>query len=208
VRVVTDWHATLAARRKGAATELPKLTKPPPEAVQAGIGGLVSPQAVPSEGLEALQLKLERLADYLDLPPSLVATLPPADVEACAGFIDDELAAYLRLLDASARMERGERPAEYNAASWCDGCGPVWLWAGLPARVVGCPWCRLRKAGRLIPRPPVRCGGCRHFRPDAINPEAGMGACGLNGKPAHYPMRPHACESFQRKPTADQGVSY
>lgn len=48
---------------------------------------------------------------------------------------------------------RGEVPPDYTHACECAGCGPVWLWPGTPARVLGCPWCFNRAAGKPIPRP-------------------------------------------------------
>ena len=49
--------------------------------------------------------------------------------------------------------ERGEVPPEYTQIVHCEGCGPVPLWAGAPGRVVACPWCFNRVAGRPIPHP-------------------------------------------------------
>lgn len=63
------------------------------------------------------------------------------------------------------QRERGECPPHWTAHCKCAGCGPVFLWPGSPARVLGCPWCFNRAEGRAIPRPvAVTCGACRHFR--------------------------------------------
>lgn len=39
----------------------------------------------------------------------------------------------------------------------------------------------------------VTCEGCRYFRPDAVNPPAGLGWCELR-KVSRYPMQPHYCK--------------
>ena len=63
------------------------------------------------------------------------------------------------------QRERGERPLHWTELCECAGCGPVYLWPGGPARVLGCPWCINRAEGRPIPRPvAVTCGTCHHFR--------------------------------------------
>ena len=52
------------------------------------------------------------------------------------------------------QRERGEIPPHYTQIVTCKGCGPVYLWAGLPNMVEGCPWCLNRTKGISIPRPP------------------------------------------------------
>jgi hypothetical protein len=66
--------------------------------------------------------------------------------------------AYLRALHRGADMDAGIVPASYTQAAHCDGCGPVWLWPEAPSRLIACPWCFRRKAGRPIPRPPASRG--------------------------------------------------
>jgi len=62
------------------------------------------------------------------------------------------------------QREQGERPPYWTETCQCAGCGPVFLWAGSPARVLGCPWCFNRVEERPIPRPmAVTCGSCQHF---------------------------------------------
>ncbi len=62
------------------------------------------------------------------------------------------------------QREQGERPPHWSATCECAGCGPVFIWPGSPARVLGCPWCFNRAQDRPIPRPvSVTCGTCRHF---------------------------------------------
>lgn len=89
------------------------------------------------------------------------------------------LQALATALHINAQRERGERPKHYTRRAFCDHCGPVWLPEGGPVRVRGCPWC-LTPPGVAIPRPPVRCGTCRHFQPDPDNPAAALGACTLD----------------------------
>lgn len=38
----------------------------------------------------------------------------------------------------------GIAPAHYTAETICQRCGPVPIWSGAPARVLGCPWCSVR----------------------------------------------------------------
>ena len=66
---------------------------------------------------------------------------------------------------------------------------------GMP-RVLGCPWCHVRKAGKYVPRPRIHCAACTHYVPDDVNPAGGAGHCGL--KPTdmyrvHYPKQKHRC---------------
>lgn len=62
------------------------------------------------------------------------------------------------------QRERGECPPDWTETCECAGCGPVFLWLGSPARLLGCPWCFNRADGLPIPRPvAVTCGTCQHF---------------------------------------------
>ncbi len=49
-------------------------------------------------------------------------------------------------------LERGEVPPHYTATTVCAGCGPVPIFEGCPDRVLACPWCLNRAAGRPVPR--------------------------------------------------------
>lgn len=42
----------------------------------------------------------------------------------------------------------------------------------------------------------VQCEACIHFRPDEINPVAGLGWCELR-KIARYPAAPHYCRQYE-----------
>lgn len=136
---------------------------------------------------------LLNLAEREGVAPAVVHRLGAEDLVACIGLPDDALRTYLRALDRGAVMDRGIAPERYTQAAHCDGCGPVWLWQGAPARVLACPWCFRRKAGKALPRPKVRCGDCRHYRPDPLNPQAGMGSCALGAARAYWPMKRHRC---------------
>lgn len=118
-----------------------------------------------------------------------------ADVTACAGESDDTLRAYLRALERDAGMDAGIVPFDWQATAHCEGCGPVHLWA--PLRVIACPWCFRRKAGKRIPRPQVRCGDCIHYLPDPLNPAAGVGSC-MAGRSARWPMQGHECADMRQ----------
>lgn len=156
--------------------------------------GKESQESQESQGYTAeMRLHLLTLAADELLPAAIVHRLHDADLTACHGCTDSALRAYLRALVQSERMDAGNVPAGYTMAAQCSGCGPVWLWPGAPARVIACPWCFRRKAGKAIPRPPISCGDCRHFQPDPLNPEAGMGDCGHLGKVAWRPLQEHRC---------------
>ncbi len=51
----------------------------------------------------------------------------------------------------------------------------------------------------------VRCGNCRHFIPDSINPPAGIGDCEAGAwqprqnMPLQYPMAPRRCETYEER---------
>jgi len=76
----------------------------------------------------------------------------------------DALEALAHAVVTRRQREQGERPAHWAEISECAGCGPVFLWAGSPARVLGCPWCFNRVEEHPIPRPvAVTCGSCKHF---------------------------------------------
>ncbi|MBU8976396.1 hypothetical protein JI752_009625 [Lysobacter sp. MMG2] len=105
--------------------------------------------------LAELRARMLSLAADDPLLAERVNGLDDTDVAACDGLDDDTLRAYLWALQRSAQMDAGGVPIGYTQVVNCDGCGPVWLWPESPVRVIACPWCFRRKAGRLIPRPPL-----------------------------------------------------
>lgn len=98
-----------------------------------------------------------------------------ADLEATP----EAMQAFAFALRLAEIRERGERPKHYTRAAFCEHCGPVWLFLGDATRVLGCPWCENTAKELPIPRPPVRCTDCRHWRADAINPTGGLGSCAI-----------------------------
>ena len=123
-------------------------------------------------------LALLRTRDRGEIPPPVTTTELPnlhgltlAELEEAAGEDWPELRDDPTVLQALAnavvtrrQRERGECPPHWTEHCECAGCGPVFLWPGSPARVLGCPWCFNRAEGRAIPRPvAVTCGTCRHF---------------------------------------------
>jgi hypothetical protein len=144
------------------------------------------------DGLE-IRANLLSLADAEGYAPAIVHRLHAEDVAACLGLSNETLRAYLRALDRGTVMDCGIAPAGYTQAVHCDRCGPVWLWQGAPARVVACPWCFRRRAGKKLPRPQVACGDCIQYLPDALNPGAGRGGCARGERPALWPMASHRC---------------
>ena len=124
-------------------------------------------------------LALLRTHDTGDVSPPATATQSPnlhgltlAELQEAAGEDWPEMRDDPAMLEALAhavvtrrQRERGECPPGWTEHCECAGCGPVYLWPGSPARVLGCPWCFNRAEGRAIPRPvAVTCGACRHFR--------------------------------------------
>lgn len=90
----------------------------------------------------------------------LLSALGPQDLaELEAGRMSlDALRAFALARAERLARERGEIPFRWTEIVHCEGCGPVWLWAGLPQRVMGCPWC-LNRAKRLpVPHPNARAG--------------------------------------------------
>jgi hypothetical protein len=180
---------------------LTKLTKPP-------FGSFGSEQDEPfSKNLPAIRLirtHMLEVSDRLGIDPVIVHRIPDDEVELWAALEGKALEAGLLMLDDDAARHAGKVPLDDTAAVCCARCGPVWLShdiarvlpvvAGWP-HALGCPWCHVRKAGGYVPRPPVACAGCTHFRPDHVNPVEGMGACAA-GHARRYPMQPHPCDSF------------
>ena len=195
-----NWRARLDALRGESGQKCPDGALP--KLPQAPIVGFVSDPTGPfPESDPAVRVKLLALAADEWLPEALVHRLGPADLAGCIGLPDEALRAYLRALERRTAMEAGHVPEGWTTAALCEGCGPVWLWPDA-ARVVACPWCHVRKAGRYLPRPRMTCGECRYFIPDAINPPAGCGACGLalpyrRGERGRYPFTPRHCPEFR-----------
>ena len=154
-----------------------------------------------ASGATAQRERLRRLAKAAGVPWDAINRR--AEVEGLAGYSDDELRGYAHLLHLCALRDMGRVPDGWDVAAVCEGCGAVWLWPGVPAFVIACPWCVQRRAGVPFPRPPVRCGDCRHFAPDPLNPEAGVGAClvprrARAGEPLHRPAQVRQCDEHRQ----------
>lgn len=145
---------------------------------------------------DKLRAHLLALAEFECLEPTLVHRLDDADLAACTGLGDEVLTAYLRALDAAARMDAGMAPTGWTAARYCRLCGPVLLWPDCPPIVLACPWCFRRKAGRYVPRPQVQCAECVHFIRNEWNPAGGGGDCAKD-RGGHYPKQRHRCDGFE-----------
>jgi hypothetical protein len=89
----------------------------------------------------------------------------------------DVLEAFAFALRLAEIRARGERPAHYTRPAHCTFCGPVWLFPGEAKQVLGCPWCENTANGHPLPRPPVSCSDCCHWRTDAVNPSGALGSC-------------------------------
>lgn len=119
--------------------------------------------------------------------------------EQLAELSDATLRAYALALFATAEREAGRIPPGWDNLAHCTHCGPVWYW--MQGRLAGCPWCWNRRALKPIPRPPVRCGDCRHFIRDPINPAEGGGDCGAGveyrGGSGPWPNVTRRCALFR-----------
>jgi len=61
------------------------------------------------------------------------------------------LVAYAQLAETTRDRDAGRVPAHYTAVTECRRCGPVPIFPGCPAEVLGCPWCHNRRRGLPIP---------------------------------------------------------
>ena len=198
----------IAVRREGDRLKL----KPATGTVPADLIELA--RAHKPELLQALpdtadpRASLYRLADAEGLPRGIVDRLTDADLDPDNGahLLDDAgLRRWLHVLAENARMRQGIAPPTWTQPGYCERCGPVRLWVGAPLRVLGCPWCAVRRAGGHLPRPSVTCATCTHQQPRPDTSDAGMHGC-TQGHPLHYANEPHTCtdwkpNSFPQHPT-------
>ena len=94
----------------------------------------------------------------------------------------------------AAIREQGKVPGSYTATTFCEQCGPVFIFECAPPRVTACPWCHNRARDLPIPHPPVTCASCRHWRRDLAEPYA-LVTC-AHAK-ARYPGEQKPCAYFQ-----------
>lgn len=166
-----------------------------------------SSKAADADATTNTRAALLALADRLGVDRAAVVRIPSAELPLWAGVPAELLPAYLLAADDTTTRQAGKVPLDDTAAIHCAHCGPVYAHADIAAvlpvvngwpRALGCPWCAIRKAGGYVPRPHVTCEGCASFRPDPMNPAAGMGGC-ASGHGYHYPMQRHGCGDH--KPT-------
>lgn len=152
--------------------------------------------------------RVSAIAECAGFDPEFTQTLTTEEIDFCAPLDDLAVRSYLHVVRDARLREAGKAPPDETSAAMCSQCGPVLVHAvvarvapvvdGMP-RVIGCPWCTNRARGLPIPRPPLSCGACRHFVPDALNPLGGVGACELGlarGVPP-YPAAKRSCASWQ-----------
>lgn len=143
------------------------------------------------------------LADRLGLPAVLVHRLHDADLRTLAELPEAGLRAFLLAAADTATRRAGKPPEGDTAAIYCQHCGPVYAHPSIAAvlpmvdgwpRALGCPWCAIRKVGGYVPRPPIPSGTCAYWKPDTVNPAAGMGTCACG---MFYPMQRHRCGDYR-----------
>ena len=157
-------------------------------------------EALPDTATTAvLRATLYRLANAEGLPRAIVDRLTDADLhpDSGAGLLTDEgLRRWLHALAENERMREGIPPDGWTQASYCHHCGPVKLWEGAPLHVLGCPWCHVRRAGGIVPRPLLACASCTRHQQQPNTSEAGMHGC-AKGHGMHYARAQHVCADWR-----------
>lgn len=149
----------------------------------------------PQGGLAVLRAHMLDLADDENAETAHIHRLNGDDVAVCVGEFDETLRTYIRGLERGARMDEGMAPFDWTTTAHCAGCGPVWWHCA--EQLKACPWCFKRKGGKSLPSPPVRCGDCRHYEPDRLNPAAGTGHCRQGAGRGRWPMQLHSCSDMR-----------
>ncbi len=147
----------------------------------------------------ALLARLRQLAEAEGLPRAIVDGLTDADLDPDNGahLLDDAgLRRWLYVRAENGEMQRGIAPPGWTQASHCERCGPVRLWTGAPLHVIGCPWCHVRRAGGIVPRPPVTCASCQHRQPRPDTSDPGMHGC-AKGHTLHFAFDSHTCADWK-----------
>ena len=110
-------------------------------------------QELPTATADANRTRMEAVAVSDGIDARIVRDLRDDDIAECRGLPMATVRAFLRAREFGRMMDRGIPPPGYSKAVECSGCGPVLLWPTCPDRVIACPWCFRRKAGKAIPRP-------------------------------------------------------
>lgn len=201
-----NWAQRLEAIRKnakgpdGELTKLPKVGFVSFGSTPDGTSATFSAPQADAER-DALRAKLRELATREGLPLALVDGLTDADLHPDNGaplLGDAALIRWLHTLAENERMREGIPPPGWTQASYCHHCGPVKLWQGAPPRVLGCPWCHVRRAGgTVLPRPAVTCATCAHQQHQTDTSEAGMQSCCKAGHGLHFANVQHVCADWR-----------
>jgi hypothetical protein len=111
--------------------------------------------ALLTELSQASRARLSALANTDALPDAPILALSDEESLACHGHTDDVLRTYLQAVASHEAMDQGIPPAAWGelAERFCEGCGPMMLWATCPPVVKACPWCWNRREGKPMARP-------------------------------------------------------
>ena len=191
-----SWARRLEAIRAGKRPSclLTKLTKRGFGSFGSWQDGRFHPESAGTPPAQAeLRARLADAADREGVARSLIERLPDAEFEGVEYLSPDGLAALARAIEADADRMQGRVPRGWNQAAICRRCGPVILWPGAPAAVLGCPWCVPRNRGVTLPRPANTCATCTHQHSTS---EAGMHGC-AQGHGPHFAYQRHACADWR-----------
>ena len=164
-----DALSRVFARPQGAVPELPEDGAPRPPGDPGG-GGLGKPTPHPARCQEAAE---EAAGDAVS---AAALALAAGDDWPEVAERPEALASLGALIRTRQQRRRGELPLHYTQPALCRTCGPVYLWAEAPRRVLACPWC-LDPPAVPFPRPAVRCGTCGSFVPSETSPGDEIGRC-------------------------------
>lgn len=196
----------VSARRDGGTLKLKAVTGTVPadmiELARAHKPELLA--VLPDTATTALRTRLRELAAREGLPHALVDCLTDADLHPDGGahlLSEAGLRRWLHVLQEEGSMRQGIVPAGWTQPCTCERCGPVLLWDGAQPRVLGCPWCHVRRAGGHLPRPAVTCATCAHQQQRPNTSEAGMHGC-AKGNGLHHANATHVCDDWRPVPSA------
>ena len=152
-------------------------------------------------GLDAAEIKaqLVEAADWPDMDADAVRVYAAAVARSRLPGTRDELRELIRQWARIAGLANAQRQELLDA---CESMAPAFIGENVEYFRR-----RIHQATAAIPAIPatlatVRCRDCRHFQPDTINPEQGLGACAARdglaqGEPPPYPHAQRRCNSFE-----------